>query len=77
MGSGPFCERDQKLGCRRREVQRTTGIPRCNCPVKAVGLMLKVLLPFLDKENERQIKEGIIPPSEIEQEDTKYPFSGD
>lgn len=39
--------------------------------------MLKVLLPFLDKENERQIKEGIIPPSEIEQEDTKYPFSGD
>jgi hypothetical protein len=38
--------------------------------------MLKVLLPFLDKENERQIKEGIISPSEIEQEDTKYPYSG-
>jgi hypothetical protein len=33
-------------------------------------------MPFLDKEHERQIREGIIPPAEVETEDTNYPFSG-
>jgi hypothetical protein len=39
-------------------------------------LTVQVLLPFLDQEHERQIREGVIPPSEIEVEDTAYPFSG-
>jgi hypothetical protein len=33
-----------------------------------------VLLPFLDREHERQIKEGVI--SLDEEEDLAYPFSG-
>jgi hypothetical protein len=38
--------------------------------------MLQTLLPFLDKEHERQLREGVIPPSEIEVENTDYPYSG-
>ena len=39
-------------------------------------LTLQVLLPYLDQEHDRQIREGIIPPSEVEVEDPAYPFSG-
>ena len=39
-------------------------------------LMGQILLPFLDSEHERQRQEGIIPASEVEVEDTAYPFSG-
>jgi alpha-1,2-mannosyltransferase len=45
-------------------------------PFNHLGLSLQILLPFLDKEHERQIREGIIPTGDEGVEDTAYPFSG-